>query len=226
MLANSTSSAPSPSATGPATASDSTAVVPRVRNWPIRCSSRAGNEPGGASRSNACRGSQASATIDAFSSSPSSSTTPRTRPPSMRNRATGAAVRSLVPWNSAARSSAPIRLAPPPSIPGPAAASRSNRLKFVPGDQGPAKHPATAGSASAAFSRSVSNHSFSQSATHIGGSRRSSSMPERPRRRRRSARRPRNQSPLASGRSQSRGGPSAKSASTGRTRARKARYAR
>ncbi|MAE69895.1 MAG: hypothetical protein CME06_05440 [Gemmatimonadetes bacterium] len=35
-------------------------------------------------------------------------------------------------------------------------------MKFAPGDQGPASVPATAGSASAALSRSESNHSFIQ----------------------------------------------------------------
>src|SRR5210317_407581 len=61
--------------------------------------------------------------------------------------------------------------------------SHTSRLKAVPGLQGPAKLPHKPAPASAAFKQLFSNHSFSQSATHMGERRRNSSIVVLPSRR-------------------------------------------
>ncbi len=143
-------------------------------------------------------GSHDAATPREAIDSPPASRTPRAAPSSRTIDSTSAPVRIVAPASRAARSSAATSPDVPPATPAPAAHSRNSRLALLPGDRGPMKAPVSAGSSSAAFSMSVSNHSVSQSCAHMGGRRISSSIRSAPSRRTLSARRRRSQLPIVS----------------------------
>ena len=129
-------------------------------------------------------GSQEAATIGASNDSLSCNVTPSMTPPVIRTSFTVAVVWRSIPSCSQETLSASVMELDPPVAVRPLSISWRSSMAFVAGDQGPVEEQVRAGPASRQLSSWVSNHSLSQSATHIGPIRNTSIMSLRPSRRR------------------------------------------